>query len=68
MERRPYWPREIAEPAWSIDVLFGSTPPSTRSHTAHTASGQFAPADYLVSACRHDNMGDWYGCLFRVEG
>ncbi len=56
----------MAEPAGSVDVIFGNTPSSTKPHAALIARVRLAQARYLVRAHRHDCVVDCRGRLFCV--
>jgi len=62
-ERRACWPLVMAEPAGSVDVIFGNTPSSSKPRAALIASVRLAQARYLVRARHHDRVVD---CRSRV--
>jgi hypothetical protein len=64
IERRACWPIEMAEPARSVDVIFGNTPSSTKPRAAPSAKVRLAQARYLVRAHRHDRVVDCRGRIF----
>jgi hypothetical protein len=66
IERRASRPLEMAEPAGSVDVIFGNTPSLTKPHVAPIARVRLAQAHYLVRAHRHDRVVDCRGPLFCV--
>jgi len=66
IERPACRPLEMAEPAGSVDVFFGSTPSSTKSHAAPIARVRLAPARHLVRTHRHDAVVDCRSRLFCV--
>src|SRR5262245_4864222 len=66
IERRACRPLEMAEPAGSVDVIFGNTSSSTKPHAAPIARVRLAHARYLVCAHRHDRVVDCRGRLFCV--
>src|SRR5262245_22501876 len=64
IERLACRPLEMAEPAGSVDVIFGNTSSSTKPHAAPIARVRLAHARYLVCAHRHDRV---VGRLFALR-